>query len=205
MIRHFYNAYSHGPTQYSEHMAALRSSGLLDECEMSVGLTGQPMAAAFLRASTEHTVVAEDPKGWEQCTIAAMQSALPDMADSDIVFYAHAKGSAFPSEFNDSWRKTMQHFNVDHWRTMVDALTDHDIACIWWISANYHPHPHPQGNYWWARAGYLKTLPPVSMEDRWKAELFVGQGAPRVFDAYPGSAANAHVGLPGFECELCAT
>lgn len=172
-----------GQRALQEHLTALAESGL-DE-----------VAPPLVNTVSE---------GWEQQTLHKMLDALPDYADDDVVFYSHSKAAANPSDWNVSWRRTMQHFNVDHWRSMYAALTDHDLAGIWWISKAFHPNPHMQGSYWWSTVKYLRALPPLSNEDRWKSELWIGMGQPKVYDAYPGSSGGSpHIGSPDFDCYLC--
>lgn len=183
MIHHYYHLWQPGEwqTPLLEHVAAIRDSDL--------------RALTFINPVTE---------GWEQGTLNRLIADLPKMRDDDVVFYAHTKGAANPSEWNTSWRRTMQHFTITHWREMVVSLATHDMAGCWWISEAFHPNPHMQGSYWWARADYLKTLPSVSMDDRWKSELWPGQNNPRVYDAYPGSSGGSPmIGSPEFVCPLC--
>jgi hypothetical protein len=42
------------------------------------------------------------------------------------------------------------------------------------------------GNFWWARAKYLATLPEPETENRRQAEGWVGLGGPKVYDLRPG-------------------
>jgi hypothetical protein len=42
------------------------------------------------------------------------------------------------------------------------------------------------GNFWWANANYLRTLPPLRYKDRFDAETWIGLGNPLVHDLLPG-------------------
>jgi hypothetical protein len=46
--------------------------------------------------------------------------------------------------------------------------------------------PFFAGNFWWARASYLRTLEPPLEESRWQAETWVSLGEPKVYDVLPG-------------------
>ena len=218
MIHHWMHLYAAGAWKepLNEHLDALQGSGLgstlfMQNSMIRYGVVGtyEQSHEAFQRLWAERsdegkTRIIRSATGFEQVTIAALQEDVQRYDDDDLVLYWHTKGAANPSEWNTAWRRTMEHFTVTHWQEMTAALADHDIACIWWISEEWHPNPHPQGNFWWARADYLKTLPLISTDDRWKAELWVGQANPRVYDAYPGSAGGSPlIGSPDFNCKLC--
>lgn len=216
MIEHWYHVYADGNWHepVCDHYQSLIESDM-DGC-LHISAVGSPAGCAeiedffgtkrddefdfeFYESRNDH---------WEQTTLNLLRGDLvPDyLDDDDIVFYAHSKGSAHASTWNTTWRNTMRHFAFTHWREMTAPLLANqaDVSSIWWISEAYNPRPHPQGNYWFARVDYLRTLPPPSLEDRFGAEWWVGQNRPRVYDPYPGSAGGSlHWEHEGFECPLC--
>jgi len=88
------------------------------------------------------------------------------------------------------WRELMTTHVVGGWRECVALLDDHDAAGCYWATPQMYPGfvvtPMFCGNFWWADAGYLARLPPVSRESRFHAEGWVGLGDPVVADVHPG-------------------
>lgn len=76
------------------------------------------------------------------------------------VLYIHSKGvSRGKDTFKpaiDDWREYLLYFMVDNWRECVSALEKgYDTVGINYLQT---PLPHFQGNFWWAKASYIKTL-----------------------------------------------
>jgi|GEM_PF-177186 len=88
------------------------------------------------------------------------------------VLYVHTKGASYepPSAAVTDWRRMLLHFLVENHDQARAALQTHDV-----VGCNFLDHParHFSGNFWWARAGYLKSLPPVPIGDRHQAEWWV--------------------------------
>jgi hypothetical protein len=55
------------------------------------------------------------------------------------------------------------------------------------------------GNFWWANAGYIASLPPLEVSlkeaDRGEAETWLGRGKPKVYDLSPGFMDFENLGL----------
>lgn len=87
--------------------------------------------------------------------------------DDDVVFYFHSKGiTSYISNVGPGlikehrirhyWRNTLNHYMMTRWRDCVKALETHDVVGLQCIE---EPYKHLSGNFWWARASYIKTLP----------------------------------------------
>ena len=48
------------------------------------------------------------------------------------------------------------------------------------------------GNFWWSTAGYLRGLPPLEYDDRYKAEGWIGLDKPKILDLAPGWIKHPH-------------
>jgi hypothetical protein len=178
-IHHYYHIYADGAWEdpVREHTDALRESGLEDDPEFRfhIGLVGKAENAQRVKdylhsRDLAWNLVGSSEKGWEQLTLSALSAA--SHHHEGFAFYAHTKGAHTPSQFNTAWRNRMTYFNVTKWKEAVTSL-DHFSAygCHWmelegsWIFG---------GNFWWTRMEHLRLLGPVSMENRWKAEEWVG-------------------------------
>lgn len=194
-IHHFYHIYADGdwtiPVQ--EHADALRKSKLQDYPGFSfhVGIVGNEENANRVRDyldrnKTVWALAGWQHEGWEQLTLSALAA---DCQHADgLAFYGHTKGAHAPSRFNTEWRQRMTHFNVTRWKDAVTALQTHDAyGCHWmelegnWIFG---------GNFWWTHMRHLRFLEPPKLEDRWRAEEWVGHlrhhvGNFRVHDPAP--------------------
>jgi hypothetical protein len=170
----------------------------LDGTEMTVGLVGddRDRDAARQRITMLCTswdlpqpvnwVEADD--GWEQVTLDQVYKDVQEIPGEYAVLYAHTKGAHGDTDGNAAWRRSMTRHVVHGWEECVAHLDTVQAVGCHWISNDHVPENPPffGGNFWWARASYLRTLPPPDNESRWHAELWVGQGHPVVWDFKPG-------------------
>lgn len=84
------------------------------------------------------------------------------MADAgSIVGYIHTKGAGTPHKRlqRDSWRRYLIHHVIHRWRECVERLQSCDVVGTDYRLDRNGDEPHFCGNFWWARAAYLATLP----------------------------------------------
>lgn len=92
------------------------------------------------------------------------------------VLYLHSKGITDPNnECINDWRKYMTYFLVEKFDKCLDALNDYDTCGV---DLRQHPALHYSGNFWWAKASHINTLPqfhemPVILSERHKAEFWI--------------------------------
>jgi hypothetical protein len=188
VIAHFYHVYSGGQwlQPVEEHCDALLQHGLYQQLDaMYVGLVGPEgesrRAVGYMRRrGLDPVVVTRSWEGWEQETLRHVQ---PWARQADgICLYAHTKSAHDPSDINVDWRKSMCFYNVVRWQPAIEGLgSEFDTAGCHWLGDMYG------GNYWWATAAYLRTLPPLEYESRWHAEGWISKGeGNRVKDLNPG-------------------
>ncbi|MEP6701696.1 MAG: glycosyltransferase, partial [Betaproteobacteria bacterium] len=104
----------------------------------------------------------------------------PDAA----ILYLHTKGASYENRHAhvDDWRRLLVHFLVEHHRRAFDLLASNDaVGC----NLLDRPRRHFSGNFWWANARYLNTLPPPGNADRHDAEWWL-------LGANPARAASLH-------------
>lgn len=195
-VWHFYHLHAGGSwlPAVSGHVEAVKAAGLPGR--MLVGLVGpahrRSEVAAFLDGhlgAGAWEPVAEAGEGFEQVTLTALRSWVHDHPGEAAVLYAHTKGAHNSNGYQDIWRQSMTARLVGGWLHCVDLLSEHDtVGCHWTLPEQRLADTAPcfAGNFWWARASYLRSLPEVGMADRGDAERWLGLGDPQVFDLSPG-------------------
>lgn len=172
---HFYHLWTggYGEEIWQEHEQVLNESGFPEE------------VVKVRRVSD----------GYEDITLNALREFCRTAVPDTPVFYAHAKGAAYPlylrckdtgrlsDDVNARWRQDMTDRLARCWRQRMADLRDHDVVGLYYVEPPAASASHFAGNFWWARAGYIATLPPLPRLDalnRWEAEKWVCSGNPRV-------------------------
>lgn len=204
-VKHFYHCYCAGDWQAiaAEHVEALSAA----RWDVTVGLVGPPGSRATARAwwlSQIPCDFVEADSGWEQVTLCALRRWALDADPAAPVLYAHGKGTTHRN--NDGlhgavWRRSMTRLLITNWQECLALLESSDaVGCHWLTPATEWPpfaieSPFFGGNFWWANAGYVATLPPPGNTNRYEAEQWIGLGGPKVADLRPGIPDLAHYRL----------
>lgn len=204
VIRHFYHVYAGGAwaEPVTEHIAALRAACLAPA--MTIGLIGPAQDRRIAKDAIGGRLAPlllpevdwiEQDSGFEELTLAAVRQWAAAAPADAVVLYAHTKGAYHPDGGNAEWRRSMTRHVVGDWDSCLRLLEDgHDtVGCHWLTPERHHrPPTHPVvspfygGNFWWARASYIRRLPAVATSDRFAAEQWIGLGNPRAADLLPG-------------------
>lgn len=209
----FYHLFADGDWEYAalEYALALEKSGFSGK--RYVGIVGSPANRQRARSALPpgFTVAAEANEGHEQVTLWALhewaKTANPDTA----VLYAHTKGAKYSTGLRSNrWRHAMIHETVMAGDKVSRLIPEFDAVGAGWQET---PNNFFFGNFWWARAGYLSGLAPVSDKTRYHAEHWLGTGNPRVKDLCPDFGVRYNIdwnfyfrlfnsGRPCSECSL---
>ena len=176
-------------------MGALEKSRLADAGEIHIGVNGPDHDTASLFAPAGAILHAHGSMATTEIpTLALLRQWLSAHRDW-YVCYHHMKGVTHPP-FDAKWRWNMERHVIWSWRECVAALeAGYDACGCHWLTPRDHPNmvksPFFGGNFWWARASYLLTLPPLPpplWENRYLAETWIGSGqtAPKIRDYLPG-------------------
>jgi hypothetical protein len=199
-IRHYYHCYAAGAWSgpVRDHFTALGRAGL-DDTVTTVGLIGPEadrrmareriteLCAKWALPQPSHWEEAGD--GWEQVTLMKARADLLESSDEYAVLYMHTKGAANDLDSSASWRRSMTRALTVNWEDCVSYLEHgYDVVGCHHVRSPEWPEQVPffAGNFWWARASYLRTLEAPLNETRWQAETWVNLGSPRVYDMLPG-------------------
>lgn len=103
------------------------------------------------------------------------------------VLYFHTKGtSRLKDRDMDSWRECMEYFNIEKWnlchsKVEVEGFDVCGAMYVTWFKfLDYHFKNYFSGNFWWAKASYIKKLPNLTKlisddpSNRTLAEMWLG-------------------------------
>jgi hypothetical protein len=185
----------------AEQMDAMFHSGLLDEAdELHIGINGNEedlqLVRHFCPCPHAHYLLHGSGMTSEIPTLSALHRWLPAHRDW-LVLYLHVKGATHPGDLlSERWRRRMESAVVWGWRKCVWELEHGREACgSHWLTKERYPAlvstPFFGGNFWFATAQYLLTLPPLppaTWGNRFEAERWIGSGdhQPIVKDFHPG-------------------
>lgn len=144
-----------------EHFRVLADVGLPTLTISHVGCADDLLILS--RAIAEFGLQAEvashcdDVKAFEAPAMRLIEAWARDAVGS--VLYFHTKGVSAPnSDHKRKWRELMTRETIGRWKENVRDLDDHDVVGVNWRECA--PIPHFSGNFWWARADWIRSLAP---------------------------------------------
>ena len=191
----FYHVWADGLWQrpLSEFLFALQQAEFPGP--LTFGLVGSPESRELPRRIIEAVhpgaEFVEADEGFEQVTLRALHAY--SRGHEHHLLYAHTKGAAHPNDLQARWRQSMTARVLGQWRRLAVVLDGPWVdacGCHWQIpeecgSAYMPACPIFTGNFWMARAEFVRGLPDMG-EGRLDAEQWIGRGRPSVLDLLPG-------------------
>jgi hypothetical protein len=99
-------------------------------------------------------------KGNEFVTLDLIEKDRDKFGDSDYILYLHTKGASKQSNENViSWRQLMNYFNIEKYKNIFkifEKTSYNTYGVLLTDVGNFKLHY--SGNFWWAKASYLKTI-----------------------------------------------
>lgn len=169
-----------------EHqLARIKKSGLYDACRtLNIGVLGTGDIKPFMTRYPKINVLFQHSKvkQYERPTLNALHKFCGGQLNPTQVLYLHTKGVTQGGNLNVSdWSNYMEYFAIDRWQDCVTALQTHDVCGVNWIeSTDPHVPNHFSGNFWWATARYVSSLPRYIGLGYWDPEFWIGQNGPKV-------------------------
>lgn len=136
----------------------------------------------------------EDPRFCEFPGIERVQEIAVEKPDSNI-FYLHSKGVTYQDSDKArnvrSWRRYMEYFTIEKWEECVEILKTANTCGVEWLNCQHTSSQKIEkpgmfaGNFWWARADYLRTCPLMKgthlgsdwcFKHRFDCEIFITTG-----------------------------
>lgn len=131
----------------------------------------------------------DDVSLFECCTIKQMITFSKLNPDYKIL-YLHTKGVSHVNNtalfhIIKSWSYYMLYSLVDKMNDCISVLDDYDtVGCNYQIALENNISPHYSGNFWWARASYLKKLNMLDFKVKHDAELKIFSKSPLWFNTH---------------------
>lgn len=205
------------PSIIAYQMYALESRGLLDAsetmiCGINGGTESHCLAAALLPEHSIKVFHGLESRS-ENFTISVLEDWCQRNKDH-YVFYEHSKGATHPPNSIKStiWRNCMTRNLVTNWRRCVEDLdSGYEVVGCHYMRPPLTPEGQHifAGNFFWAKANYLATLPRLrdrarikmsgmgALESRYESEVWLmgGKNIPRLKDYHgphwhPGQIAS---------------
>lgn len=143
-----------------QYVSLMQESGLLDVAQrVVVSFIGKDPIPEVPYTSVQPVHSSSDLQEFEVPTQQLLYEYAVSNPDAKIL-YLHTKGVG--KEVNmciEEWVAYMIHFLVKEWKHAVESL-ESCVSCGVDLSAE--PTLHYSGNFWWARADYIASLPPPS-------------------------------------------
>ncbi len=194
--------FDHASNIMAEQMHDLVTSGLADAADKILigvnGGIGDFVAASCMAPPKAEVLQHPDIFRGELPTMYIMQQWCKTNPEA-YVFYHHTKGAIHKNEpMYDLWRRRMQDCGVINWKRAVKDLDEgiESVGCHWLTPEQFGASvkaPFWGGNFWWAKAKFLNTLPQLRQTATTRAEFYdaeswIGWGPrrPIVKDYYPG-------------------
>lgn len=172
----------------NEQVRTMKRSGILDRTKaIYCGVVG---TEKFNPPNPKFRVIYESPNIYEYefATLKPLHTFCQEFCSAKV-FYIHSKGitnrgGEIDPPPNDKrkycvgqWRRFMEDIIITRYNTCLNVLKKADICGVNW--RRLHTPPYLAGNFWWANAKYIATLPHITDEQaqqRAYAEFWIGQG-----------------------------
>ncbi len=189
MIKIFLHIATMGEYQkiFDELINKIEDSELIYNCELNVCIVGDGNLEEFTKEGYRSDIKFNNIKYHKVGSIneyefPTLQFIEDNIQDGDKVLYLNGLGVTNDSIYKQSWRKYLSYFNITKWEECVKALDNGYNTCG--VDFRTDPVPHYSGNFWWANASYLRTLPKIQILNkensprvltlRHNAEMYIG-------------------------------
>lgn len=170
----------------AEQVNLLLKSGLIDNADIYFHCNYHQHNFNWLthtfagRDNVKFINVGAEPIEFETPTLMSIKDESDHTEEEFYALYMHQKGIRHPDASSvHAWRRYMQYFSIERWRDCIAKLNEgYDAVGVDWRD---DPWKHFSGNFWWARASYIRKLP------RWQRPKHCGykrQFSHLVYDPY---------------------
>ena len=152
-----------------EIMDALKDSVLIDNCDIyrnHVGSLYKPDYDEYFNHDRVKNTQIGVLENFEYSTLKELWLYSQKADPEEIIGYIHTKGVSYPSNpKSDSWRNYLMRMVVEPWEKHIKRLKESKELVVLGPPVNVTTTrtgkivPFSRGNWWWAKAKHLKTLP----------------------------------------------
>ncbi len=178
----------------AEQMEMMQDCGLTDTAdEIRVGINGgeQDLIYAQSVLPAKAKTVFHGAQCKNECRTILMVEEFVKTHPNWVVLYFHAKGATHPPTDTNShaWRYCMMYHLITQWaRCVTDLENDFESVGCHWLPKILPGQNIWGGNFWWATANYLRTVPSImncpriktgqskldDLDTRYEAEVWMG-------------------------------
>lgn len=153
-------------------------------------------------------IIRHEENKFELSTLKLLQKKANECQEEAFFLYFHTKGLTTVKNHRYlglpdsdllknaiSWRKCLEYFNIEKWKTCVEVLPDYDVVGAMYV-CNGGPiyNNFYSGNFWWSKTSYLNKLPIIDVDsERIEAEIWIGKSPHSWFNFYSATAGNAYL------------
>lgn len=174
---------NHWQSVLERQLGSIKASGLYEQCDsISVGVLGVGNIKPFMEKYPKLKLLFQtsDTTLYERPTLLCLHELCQSHPDA-LVLYLHTKGVSRVKDqmivcIND-WSRYMEYYAIERWQDCVEALKENDACGVNWRD---YPSWHFSGNFWWASAKYISTLPNFIDTDYLDPEMWIGLNFPKV-------------------------
>jgi hypothetical protein len=114
--------------------------------------------------------------GNEFTTLDLVEIDKEKFGDSDYILYIHTKGASKQNNESysniKSWRELMNYFNIEKYKNVFNVFDKTEYNTYGVLLGNAGKWKIYSGNFWWAKASYLKTIKVEGVrKNRFNAEV----------------------------------
>ena len=113
----------------------------------------------------EYAVIVNQDFKNEADTLNFMLKKANEYENDTPMLYVHTKGVSYANPYIkkniDAWVRYLDLYVINKWEECVKALRDNDAAGGFFCDGK--ENKHFQGNFWWTKSSYLKTLPKINL------------------------------------------
>lgn len=160
----------------------LKQSGLLGRTErVLVSVVGGPATdCEWISSLLENKAEIRHVGGLTAYEFPTLERLYQEACRSDFIgWYIHTKGISHGHAAGENHRQQMEETVIDNHAACATVVGSYDACGIHWRADGFgRLNPHFSGNFWWANAKYLRSLPsPLSLDtcNRYEAEFWIGK------------------------------
>jgi hypothetical protein len=142
---------------FNELFNSIYESGLIEEVKkIYIGISGDE--ELYNNHEKIEIIHRSRLDSYEFITLDYLLKYCKENSDNKVL-YIHTKGVSSSIQYMeaiDDWRKYMSYFVIENYKKCLDVLDKFNVCGVDWVE---EPFKHFSGNFWWANAEYLNTLP----------------------------------------------
>lgn len=159
------------------------------------GIVGPDDDFDFIRKRNVHIITRDQDLNRAEHPTIQQLACFSNMVTDAKIWYIHTKGVTTQTEEGAAWRRYMQYFILERYKTCIQTLNNYDVCGVDWAYpgdpicvlkwGQHTMFPYFSGNFWWSTAAHIRKVSHLAQINeplgRFSAEFnFIGMGDPKV-------------------------